>query len=111
MTELTFEERNLVCIYSGGGTRLGTIAALEEMRRYLEPDETELLGLTDSALGKLRGMDDAAFSALDLIPDFGPEDAAYGRTTPQDRSQAAIRSGRLFYPPLAVSINTPSRSS
>jgi len=48
------------------------------MRRYLEPDETELLGLTDSALGKLRGMDDAAFSALDLIPDFGPEDAAYG---------------------------------
>ena len=27
MIELTFEERNLVCIYSGGGTRLGTIAA------------------------------------------------------------------------------------
>ena len=78
MTELTFEERNLVCIYSGGGTRLGTIAALEEMRRYLEPDETELLGLTDSALGKLRGMDDMAFAGLDLIPDFDPEDAAYG---------------------------------
>ena len=47
MTELTFEERNLVCIYSGGGTRLGTIAALEDMRRYLEPDETELRDLTD----------------------------------------------------------------
>ena len=29
MIELTFEERNLVCIYSGGGTRLGTIAALD----------------------------------------------------------------------------------
>ena len=79
MTELTFEEKNLVCIYSGGGTRLGTIAALEEMRRYLEPDEAELRELTDSALDKLRGMDDAAFAALDLIPDFDPEDPAYGK--------------------------------
>ena len=78
MTELTFEERNLVCIYSGGGTRLGTIATLEDMRRYLEPGEAELLALTDSALGKLRGMDDMAFAGLDLIPDFDPEDAAYG---------------------------------
>ena len=78
MIELTFEERNLVCIYSGGGTRLGTIAALEDMRRYLEPDEAELRDLTDSALGKLRRMDDGAFAALDLIPDFGPEDTAYG---------------------------------
>ena len=48
------------------------------MRRYLEPDETELRELTGSALDKLRGMDDAAFAALDLIPDFDPEDAAYG---------------------------------
>ena len=78
MTALTFEERNLVCIYSGGGTRLETIAALEDMRRYLEPGEAELLELTDSALGKLRGMDDMAFAGLDLIPDFDPEDAAYG---------------------------------
>ena len=78
MTELTFEERNLVCIYSGGGTRLETIAALEDMRRYLEPGEAELLELTDSALGKLRGMDDMAFAGLDLIPDFDPEDSAYG---------------------------------
>ena len=78
MTELTFEERNLVCIYSGGGTRLETIAALEDMRRYLELGEAELLELTDSALGKLRGMDDMAFAGLDLIPDFDPEDAAYG---------------------------------
>lgn len=78
MTELTFEERNLVCIYSGGGTRLETIAALEDMRRYLEPGEAELLALTDSVLDKLRGMDDTAFAGLDLIPDFDPEDAAYG---------------------------------
>lgn len=78
MSELTFEEKNLVCIYSGGGTRLDTIAALEAMRRYLEPDEAELRELTDSALGKLRRMDDEVFASLDLIPDFDPEDSAYG---------------------------------
>ncbi len=78
MNELTFEERNLVCIYSGGGSRQGTIAALAEMRGYLEPDETELLALTDNALNKLRSMSDGDFDALDLIPDFGPEDFAYG---------------------------------
>ena len=77
MIELTFEEKNLVCIYSGSGTLQGTIAALESMRRYLEPDETELLSLTDSALDKLRGMDDEQYAALDLIPDFEPEDSAY----------------------------------
>lgn len=78
MTELTFEEKNLVCIYSGGGTRLGTITALEDMRRYLKADETELLELTNSALDKLRRMTDAAFADLDLIPDFDLEDTAYG---------------------------------
>ena len=78
MIELTFEEKNLVCIYSGGGTRQGTIAALEDMRRYLEPDEDELRTLTDSALDKLRRMDDEQYAALDLIPDFDPEETAYG---------------------------------
>ncbi len=77
MIELTFEEKNLVCIYSGSGTLRGTIAALEDMRRYLEPDETELTALTDSALDKLRRMDDEQYAALDLIPDFEPEDSAY----------------------------------
>ena len=77
MIELTFEEKNLVCIYSGSGTLQGTIAALESMRRYLESDETELLSLTDSALDKLRDMDDEQYAALDLIPDFEPEDSAY----------------------------------
>ena len=77
MVELTFEEKNLVCIYSGSGTRRGTITALEDMRRYLEPDETELLSLTNSALDKLRIMDDEQYNALDLILDFEPEDSAY----------------------------------
>lgn len=78
MIELTFEEKNLVCIYSGSGTRQGTITALEDMRRYLEPDEDELRTLTDSALDKLRRMGDEQYAALDLIPDFDPEEPAYG---------------------------------
>ena len=78
MIELTFEEKNLVCIYSGGGTRQGAITALEDMRRYLEADEDELRTLTDSALDKLRRMDDEQYAALDLIPDFDPEETAYG---------------------------------
>lgn len=79
MGNFTFEEKNLVCIYSGGRDRLGTIAALEEMRGYLEADETELRELTDSALSKLRGMTDAEFDALELYPDFETEDPAYGK--------------------------------
>lgn len=78
MTELTFEEKNLVCIYSGSGTRLGTIAALKEMQGYLEPDEDELRKLTDSALAKLDRMTDGEFGVLDLTPDIDPEDLAYG---------------------------------
>ena len=78
MIELTFEEKNLVCIYSGSGTRQGTITALEDMRRYLEADEDELRTLTDSALDKLRRMDDEQYAALDLIPDLDPEEPAYG---------------------------------
>lgn len=78
MNDFTFEEKNLLCIYSGGETRLGTIAALEEMRGYLEPDETDLRDLTDSTLEKLRSMSDAAFDSLDLIPDFDGEDFADG---------------------------------
>ena len=78
MVNFTFEETNLLCIYSGTGTRTGTIAALTEMRGYLEPDEDELRKLTDSALGKLRRMSDADFAALELFPDFETEDPAYG---------------------------------
>ena len=78
MDNFTFEERNLVCIYNSTGTRAGLIAALEEMRGYLQPDENELRELTDSALSKLERMTDAEYDALDLFPDFDTEDAAYG---------------------------------
>ncbi len=69
MENFTFEEMNLMCIYNTG-TRTGLIAALEEMRGYLEKDEAELLALTDSALAKLRTMDDTSFDQLELYPDF-----------------------------------------
>lgn len=80
MNDFTFEEQNLLCIYngSGGGTRTGVIAALTEMRGYLDPDEDELRTLTDSALAKLGRMTDADYAALDLFPDFETEDPAYG---------------------------------
>ena len=74
MNELTFEERNLICIYNSSGTRAGVIAALKEMRGYLESDDTELRDLTDSAISKLEAMTNADYDALDLIPDFDPED-------------------------------------
>lgn len=69
MNPLTFEEMNLLCIYNPG-TRQEAIAALTEMRGYLEPDEAELLALTDSTLAKLRAMTDTDFDALELYPDF-----------------------------------------
>ena len=75
MNELTFEERNLICIYNSGGTRGGVIAALKEMRNYLEAGETELRELMDSTLRKLDAMTDADYASLDLYPDFDPEDA------------------------------------
>lgn len=78
MNELTFEEKNLVCIYNSAGTREGVVAALRGMRGYLDADETELRNLTDSALRKLEGMSDAEFSELDLFPEFDGEDAEPG---------------------------------
>lgn len=73
MENFTFEEMNLMCIYNTG-TREGLMAALSEMRGYLEADETELLALTDSTLEKLGRMSDADFDALELYPDFGDEE-------------------------------------
>lgn len=71
MNEFTFEEMNLMCIYNSTGTREGLIAALTEMRGYLDADETELMELTDSAVEKLKKLDDEAFAQLELVPEFG----------------------------------------
>jgi len=78
MVGLTFEEQSIICLYSASGTRRGTIATMQDMRKYLQPDENELRQLTDSALTKLRHMTDAEFEAVDLCPNFDPEDLAYG---------------------------------
>ena len=66
----THDEVSLMSIYNAAGTREGLIAALTEMRGYLDAEEAELLALTDSAIRKLRGITDAEYAALDLTPDF-----------------------------------------
>ena len=68
----TNDEINLMCIYDTG-TREGLIAELTQMRGYLGAEETELLTLTDSVLGKLRNMSDEEYASLDLFPDFNVE--------------------------------------
>ncbi len=68
----THDEINLMAIYNPG-TREGLIAELTAMRKYLEPDEAELLRLTNSVLAKLSRMTDTVFATLDLIPDFEEE--------------------------------------
>ena len=69
----TNDERNLLCIYNAG-TKNGTLDELMSMRQYLDPGEIELLSLTDSVMAKLNAISDEEFDALDLIPDFDPED-------------------------------------
>lgn len=66
----THDEVSLMSIYNAAGTREGLIAALTEMRGYLDAEEAELRELTDSALSKLRAMSDAEFAELELYPDF-----------------------------------------
>jgi hypothetical protein len=72
MNAFTNDEMNLMCIYNTG-TREGVMDALVAMREYLEPEEKELLDLTDSVLDKLEAMTDADFAALELFPDFDTE--------------------------------------
>jgi hypothetical protein len=53
--------------------RVEHIPRARQRRGYLSAEETELLALTDSALGKLQNMSDAEYDALDLLPDFDVE--------------------------------------
>ena len=73
MSDFTFDEINLMCIYNTG-TRAGLMQALTDMRGHLEPDETELRELTDSALRKLGSITDEQFVALELVPDFDADE-------------------------------------
>ena len=67
----TVEETNLMCIY-GTETRQGLIDSLTEMQTHLQSDETELMELAHSVIGKLQAMTDAEFIAVanELIADF-----------------------------------------
>ena len=71
MMSFTIEEINLMCIYNTG-TRSGLIKALENMTGYLTKEETELRGLAESVIARLRTMSDLDFHMLQdsLIPDF-----------------------------------------
>ena len=70
MNDFTHDELSLMSIYNSTGTREGLKKELTKMRGYLATDETELLNLTDSALGKLDGITDAEYADLDLFPEF-----------------------------------------
>ena len=73
MNTFTNDEMNLMCIYNTG-TKDGLMDALAAMREYLEPDEKELLTLTDSVLEKLEAITDAEYAELELYPDFDDEE-------------------------------------
>ena len=73
MSNFTFDEINLMFIYNTG-SRTGLMQALTDMRGHLEPDETELLELTDSALHKLVRITDEQFAELELVPDFDTDE-------------------------------------
>lgn len=65
----TYEEINLMCIYDTS-SRKGLISELTKMRKYLDPDEAEILELTDSAICKLEKISDVEFECLELFADF-----------------------------------------
>lgn len=71
----TYEEINLMCIYDTS-SRKKLIAELTKMRKYLEPDEAEILELTDSAIRKLEKISDDEFAELELVPDFVEDEDA-----------------------------------
>ena len=71
MPEFSNDEINVMCIY-GTGSREGLIGTLQEMREYLDPDQTELRADMDSCVKKLKAMTDEQYAALaeTLVPDF-----------------------------------------
>lgn len=56
------------------GTRKGLLDELIHMQQYLSSEEVDLKNLTTSAIQKLQEMSDDDYEALDLVPDFYPED-------------------------------------
>ena len=73
VSPVTYEEMQLMAIYNTG-TRIGLLQALIDMQAYLSNEEQELNNLTASAISKLQEMSDDEYEALDLVPDFDPDD-------------------------------------
>ena len=69
MDNFTFEEINLMCIYSTG-TKDELIAELSAMKSHLQADENELMALTDTTIKKLQAISDAEFATLELLSVF-----------------------------------------
>lgn len=63
MPEFEPDEITLMTLYDTG-TREGLIAALKEMRPYMDEDEKALQDMTDAVLEKLGGMTDEQYSEL-----------------------------------------------
>jgi hypothetical protein len=61
--KLTKDEQMLVLLY-GDGAKAGLEKALTDMRETLQPDEAELIKMTDRLLKKLRHMTELAFQKL-----------------------------------------------
>jgi len=74
MIYFTHDELQLMSIYDTG-TKEGLMEELKTMRQHLGSDEPELIALTDSVQEKLKLLTEAEYEVLDLIPDFGEEDA------------------------------------
>ena len=60
---LTKDEQMLVLLY-GDGTKAGLEKALTEMKSTLQPDEAELMRITEKLLKKLRRMTETAFQKM-----------------------------------------------
>ena len=61
--KLTKDEQMLVLLY-GDGTKAGLEKALTDMRETLQPDEAELIKMTDRLLKKLWHMTEPTFQKL-----------------------------------------------
>lgn len=69
MSQFTFEEGNLICIYAAY-TKKEVIQNLKEMKAYLKEEEVELRKLANTTIVKLKAMTEEEFLSLDLYPDF-----------------------------------------
>ena len=71
--KVSYEERQLMAIYNTG-TRKGLLETLIDLQKFLSKEEQDLNDLSASAISKLQEMSDDDYEALDLVPDFDPED-------------------------------------